>query len=143
MVENPPSTAEAWGLSPGQGTKIPHAMWATKAHVTQLEKPEHHKEDPAWPKIKQKINPTFKNISISCVHSSVLMTTTQCMWLSSKESACRCRSHRKPRFNPWVGKIPWRRKCQPTLVYLPGKSYGQRSLVGYSAWGHKESEATE
>ena len=71
------------------------------------------------------------------------MTTIQYMWLSSKESACRCRSHRKPRFNPWVGKIPWRRKCQPNLVYLPGKSYGQRSLAGYSAWGHKESDGTE
>ena len=37
-------------------------------------------------------------------------------------------------FNPWVGKIPWRRKWQPTPVFLPGKSRGQRSLVGYSAW---------
>ena len=40
-------------------------------------------------------------------------------------------------FDPWVGKIPWRRKWQPTLVFLPGKSYGQRSLVGYSPWGCK------
>ena len=47
------------------------------------------------------------------------------------------------RFNPWVGKIPWRRKWQPTLVLLPGKSHGQRSLVGYSPWGHKESDTTE
>ena len=38
----------------------------------------------------------------------------------------------RPRFNPWVGKIPWRRKWQPTLVFLPGKSYGQRNLVGCS-----------
>ena len=42
-------------------------------------------------------------------------------------------------FNPWVGKIRWRRKWQPTPVFLPGKSHGQRSLVGYSPWGHKES----
>ena len=40
-------------------------------------------------------------------------------------------------FNPWVGKIPWRRKWQPTPVFLPGKVHGQRSLVGYSPWGHK------
>ena len=46
-------------------------------------------------------------------------------------------------FNPWVGKIPWRRKWQPTPVPLPGKSHGQRSLVGYSPWGHKESDTTE
>ena len=46
-------------------------------------------------------------------------------------------------FDPWVGKIPWRRKWQPTPVLLPGKSHGQRSLVGYSPWGHKESDITE
>ena len=46
-------------------------------------------------------------------------------------------------FNPWVGKIPWRRKWQPTPVPLPGKSHGQRSLVGYSPWGRKESDPTE
>ena len=46
-----------------------------------------------------------------------------------------CVHHRRPRFNPWVQKLPWRRKRQPTLVFLPGKSQGQRSLVGYSPWG--------
>jgi len=35
-------------------------------------------------------------------------------------------------FYPWVGKIPWRRKWQPAVVFLPGESHGQRSLVGYS-----------
>ena len=43
----------------------------------------------------------------------------------------------------WVGKIPWRRKWQSTPVLLPGKSHGQRSLVGYSPWGSKESDTTE
>ena len=50
---------------------------------------------------------------------------------------------RRPRFNPWVGKIPWRRKWQPTPVFLPGKSHGQRSLAGYSPWHHKELDLTE
>ena len=49
----------------------------------------------------------------------------------------------RPRFDPWVGKIPWRRKWQPTPVFLPGKSHGRRSLVGYSLWGHKKSDTTE
>ena len=49
----------------------------------------------------------------------------------------------RPGFNPWVGKISWRRKWQPTPVFLPGKSHGRRSLVGYSLWGHKESDTTE
>ena len=46
-------------------------------------------------------------------------------------------------FDPWVGKMPWSRKWQPTPVLLPGKSQGQRSLAGYSARGHKESDTTE
>ena len=50
---------------------------------------------------------------------------------------------RRGRFHPWVGKIPWRRKWQPTLVFLPGESRGQTSLVGYSPWAHRESDMTE
>ena len=49
----------------------------------------------------------------------------------------------RPEFNSWVRKIPWRRKWQPTPVLLPGKPHGWRSLVGYSPWGHKESDTTE
>ena len=45
-------------------------------------------------------------------------------------------SMQETRFNPWVRKIPWRNKQQPTPVFLPGKSQGQRSLAGYSPWGH-------
>ena len=44
---------------------------------------------------------------------------------------------------PKVGKIPWRRKWQPTPVFLTGKSYGQRSLAGDCPWGHKKSDMTE
>ena len=46
-------------------------------------------------------------------------------------------------FDPWVGKIPWRRKWQPTPVFLPRKSHGQRTLVGCSSWDYKESDVTE
>ena len=46
-------------------------------------------------------------------------------------------------FNPWVRKIPWGRKWQPTPLFLPEKSHGQRSLVGYSPKGHKELDMTE
>ena len=49
----------------------------------------------------------------------------------------------RPGVDPWVGKIPWRRKWQPTPVFLSGKSHGWRSLVGYSPWGHKELDMTE
>ena len=62
---------------------------------------------------------------------------------SGKESACQCRSHRRCRFDLWVRKIPWRRKWQPTPVFLPGKSHRQRSLAGYNPWGCKELDMTE
>ena len=45
--------------------------------------------------------------------------------------------------DPWIRNIPWRRKWQPTSEFLPGESLGPRSLVGYSPWGHKESDTTE
>ena len=54
--------------------------------------------------------------------------------LSAKESACQSWRHG---FIPWVRKIPWRKKWQPTPVFFPGKSHGQRSLAGDSSWGHK------
>ena len=41
------------------------------------------------------------------------------------------------RFDPWVGKVPWRKKWQPTPVFLPGETHGQRNLVGYSPWSHR------
>ena len=56
---------------------------------------------------------------------------------SGKESACQCRRHKRRGSNPWVGEIPWRRAWQPTPVFWPGRSYGHRSLVGYSPRGPK------
>ena len=56
-------------------------------------------------------------------------------WSSGKASTCQCR---RGWFDPWVGKMPWRRKWQPTPAFLPGKFHGQRSLVDYSPWGRKE-----
>ena len=61
-------------------------------------------------------------------------------WCSGKESTCQCR---RCGFDPWVGKIPWRRGRSPTPVFLPGESHGQRSLGGYSPWDYKESDMTE
>ena len=49
----------------------------------------------------------------------------------------------EPGFDPWVGKIPWRRRWQPTPIFLPGESHGQRSLAGYNPWGHRELDMTE
>ena len=62
---------------------------------------------------------------------------------SGKESACQLRRRKRCGFNPWVRKIPWRRKWQPTPVFLPGKLHGQQSLVGYCPCCHKESDSTK
>ena len=58
-------------------------------------------------------------------------------------STCKCGRCRRHGINTWVGKIPWRRKWQPTPVFVSGKSHGERSLAGYSPWGHKESDMIE
>ena len=73
-------------------------------------------------------------------HSSQFHSSLCNEWLSG--ICFQCRRHRC-RFNPWVRKIPWRKRWQPTPVFLLGEVHGQRSLVGYSPWGRKESGTTE
>ena len=74
-------------------------------------------------------------LSSLCVNVYIIIRGFPAQWLPMQG---------KCRFDPWVGKIPWRRKWQPTPVFLPGKFPGQRSLVGYySSRGHKESDMTE
>ena len=62
---------------------------------------------------------------------------------SGKESACQCRRHKRHKFYPCIGRIPWRRKWHPPLGFLPWKFHGQRSLMGYRPWGCEESNVTE
>ena len=78
-----------------------------------------------------------------CLITGVLILIGASRWHSGKESACQRRRHKRHSFNPWLRKIPWRRKGQPTPVFLPGKSHGQRSLLDYSPWGRKELDMTE
>ena len=58
------------------------------------------------------------------------------LWLGGQESACQCWRHA---FRPWIGKIPWKRKWQPTPVFLPRKFHRQRNLAGHSLWGRKRA----
>jgi len=64
-------------------------------------------------------------------------------WHNGKKSSCQIRRLKRRGFDPWVGQMPWSRKWQPNLAFLPGESHEERSLVGYSPWGHKESNLTE
>ena len=67
-----------------------------------------------------------------CVSSPIAFWVGASQVAQYKESGCQCRRRWRHGFNSWVGKIPWRDKWQPTPVFLPGESPGQRSLVGYS-----------
>ena len=69
-----------------------------------------------------------------------LQTLLMAQWWTSR---MQCRRRRRPEFNPWIRKIPWRRKWQPTPVFLSGISHGQKSLVHYSPWTPKESVMAE
>ena len=86
-------------------------------------------ETPVWSQGQE--DPLLKGMAN---HSSILGLP---WWLRIR---LQCR---RPEFNPWVGKIPWRREWQFISVSLPGEFHGQKSLVGYSPWGCKESDTTE
>ena len=62
---------------------------------------------------------------------------------SGEEPACQCERCKRLGFDPWTGRVLWRRAWQPTPVFSSGKSHGQRSLAGHSPWGRKESDTTE
>ena len=74
-------------------------------------------------------------LEIFCWKLIKLFTNGLPRWHSGKESACQCR---RRQFDLWVRKIPWRRKWQPALVFLPGKFHGQRALTGYTVHGVAE-----
>ena len=90
---------------------------------------------------------SFWNQSPSDTEGQLYPYICMCKWcsclprlFSGKESACQ---GRRPRFDPWVSKIPWRRKRQPSPAFLPEKPHGQRSLAGYSSRGHRGLDTTE
>jgi len=92
-------------------------------------------------KVKEEKN--FIILSILCTFNILFSLWGFSGGASGKEPACQCRRIKRYWFNPYVGKIPWRRKWQPTPVFFPGKSHGQRSLMGYSPWDLKESDMTK
>ena len=82
-------------------------------------------------------NPNSVNLWIFFFFPTFIILKRLPRWCNGKECTCQCRRRRTHRFDPWVRKIPWRRKWQLILVHLPEKLHGQRSLVGYSPWGHR------
>ena len=110
----------------------------TLVHAADAPAPPAPADAPAPPLQKRKWLKKTQPLSIACLtlNSGPLISGGSVV----KESACWCRRHG---FHLRVGKIPWRRKWQPTPVLLPGKPHGQRSLAGYSPRVCKESDTTE
>ena len=77
--------------------------------------------------------------AVPAVESIISTDQTPAHWLDGEVSACRAGDTGEP----FAGKIPWRRARQPTPVFLPGESHGQRSRARYSPWGHKELDTSE
>ena len=99
--------------------------------------PLRHPLQPLWPPpLSSQAHSHLWAFLLGCAHCLVSFPGGSV----DKETACNAR---RPGLDPWVGKIPWRRKWQPTPVSLPGEFHGQRSLAGYSPWGFKESDMTE
>ena len=76
------------------------------------------------------------------IHTYLILMNKLCQLLVAQMIKNLPAMHR-PRFSPWVGNITWRRKWQPTQVFLPGKFHGQRNFTGCRPWGCKESDMTE
>ena len=86
---------------------------------------------------------TLKSVAIRIINLLFVLIHRFPGGTSGKEPTCQCRRYERLGFDPWIRKIPWRRKWQPTPVFLPGESHGWRALVGYSPWGRKKSDTTE
>ena len=89
---------------------------------------------------EQKLSVILSVLLISAVFKIVYIVLGFPRWHGDKEPAFQCR---RLGFDPWVRKIPCRKKWQPTPVFLPGESHTQRSLVVYSPWGCRELNRTE
>ena len=122
----------SWGYLPSPGVKFKSpalasglfTVWATGAHMSSK-----------W----QEIASVIPHISIPS-YIALRYIARLPSWLRWWRICLQCR---KPRFNSWVGKTSWSRKWQPTPVFFPGKTHGQRSLADYSPWGCKELDTNE
>ena len=143
VVKNPPAMQETWVWSLGWKDTLEMEM---ETHSSILAWKIPWTEEPGRLESKKDCKELDKTEPLS-IHSSSVASTI-CFWVyfmqgfpggaNGKEPACQCTRCKRCGFNPWVGKIPWRKAWQPIPAFLPGESHGQRSLVGYSPWGLKD-----
>ena len=98
-------------------------------------------EMPGW--MNHKLESRFLGETSTTSDMQVISPLWQNDFLGGSDGKSVCLQRWRPGFDPRVGKIPWRKKLQPTPVLVPGKSHGRRSLVGCYPWGRKESDTTE
>ena len=120
MIKNLPTMQDTWVQSLGQEDPLEKGM-ATHSGILAWKIP--------WTEEPGKL----KSIESPTVRHNWATNTFTFIFLGGSE--IKNPSAKRLRFDPWVRKIPWRRKCQSTPVFLPGESHGQRSLVGFSPWG--------
>ena len=126
------------GESQGWGSLVGCHLWGrTESDTTEATEQRHHK--------LQKISVGWEHYCWSHKLSGILsignnakLNIKVLVVNSGKESTCQCRRYKRHVFDPWVGKIPCRRKWQLTPVFLPWESHGERSFMGCSLWGCKE-----
>ena len=138
------------GLTPStactsrKGTHLPQLPPSLPGLLPDLSRPHGSSTgltcSPAWAALRR-ISPRLgKGLRVSAAvvawRGRGRLSHTVCLGVpgrtSGKEPACQCRRHKRYGFDPWVGKIPWRRVWQPTPVFLPGESHEHKRLVGYS-----------
>ena len=131
-VRNLLAMQEIWGSFPGLG-RCPRVGIGYPLQYSCL---ENSMDRGAWWATVHSVTKS-QFILLNFPGGSVIRICLQCGRLRRRR---RCK---RQGFHPWVGKISWRRKWQPSLVFLLGKLHGQRSLEGYSPWDCKESDMTE
>ena len=145
-VKNPPTMQETWvwpldwenHLQEGMATYSLILAW----RIPWTEEPgglyspwgRKHSDMTEWLSISQREHKAQYWLPLSTYSGILAFWLSQWPWFSGKQSACQ---YRRCRFNPCVRKIPWRRKWEPTPVFLPGEFHGHWGLADYSLWGHK------
>ena len=128
-------TAESPGSVAGWGTKIPHVMWhgPKKKKNALKERATDRKKENIWEKRSRNFKKPNLNLLLAAIYIGLhrIRAFSQVALVVKNLSASAGR-HKRHGSNIWVGKVPWRRAWQSTPVFLPGKSHGQRSLMGCS-----------
>ena len=128
------SVGDTFGLSLEKELESQSQGWDRSLHIHL---PEHETD---FTHLKRENY--FKTFTWLCQHAGSFFSVVACELLLflggsavKKKNPPAMQETRKRRFDPWVGKIPWRRKWQSTPVFFPGKLHGQRNLADYSPWG--------